>query len=128
MKKILLFVSLTCFTFAGCSKGDGEKEPQLDDRLINTKWQTRASAYEIVYGGTAYDVYEFVSTTEVENYTTKNGNVVDSNGSFAYELNYPSLVIHKDAETSYEYEFMDSRTIVRVGANENMPYMKYIKQ
>lgn len=125
MKKLLTLTLCTAisFCFLSCSKD----ENTLDQRLVGTKWQTRATAYEIVYGGTAYDVYEFTSETQVDNYTVKNGNVVDTDGTDTYNLNYPNLTIHH-GESDYNFTFKDSRTIVRVGANEYSPYMKYIKQ
>lgn len=100
----------------------------LDTRLVGTKWQTEDIAYEMFYGKTAYDVYEFISTTEVENYTIKNGSIVQTNGTLKYILKYPTLSIVKNNTTTYDFEFKDSRTIVRVGANEYAAYMKYIKQ
>lgn len=115
----------------GCDKNE---EVGLDDRLVGTKWQTRDSIYEVFYGGVCYDVYEFISTTEVENYTTKNGNVDDMNGTFKYELNYPYITIYKvksDGNISeLDFVFRDSRTMVRDGENINeyASYMKYIRQ
>lgn len=100
----------------------------LDNRIVGTKWSTRDIVYEAFNGGTAYDFYEFVSTSDVENYTVKNGITVSSKGSFKYILNYPELSIIKDATTTYVYEFKDSRTIVRKNMNEYAAYMKYIKQ
>lgn len=131
MKKLLfLLAAVAAISFAGCDKGGGEGEPKLDDRLVGTKWQTRDTVYELFYGGTAYNVYEFLSTTEVEDYVVKNGNVVDSHGIHTYELNYPTLTIHTDSDTTPKlvFEFKDTRTIVRVGQSESSPYMKYVKQ
>ncbi len=122
----LLFTTIAVFILFSCSKDDDT--PSLDNRLVGTKWQTRDTVYEVFFGGVAYDVYEFISTTEVEHYTTKNGSVVDSDGTFKYTLNYPSLSIVIDEKTIYEFEFKDSRTIVRKGRDEFMPYMKYLKQ
>ncbi|MDP4239091.1 MAG: Ig-like domain-containing protein [Bacteroidota bacterium] len=100
----------------------------LDNRLVGTKWQTEDIVYEMFFGKTAYDVYEFISTSEVENYTKKNGSIVQTNGTLKYILKYPTLSIVKNDTTTYDFEFKDSRTIVRVGANEYAAYMKYIKQ
>ena len=100
----------------------------LDNRLVGTKWQTEDIVYEMFFGKTAYDVYEFISTTEVENYTKKNGSIVQTNGTLKYILKYPTLLIVKNDTTTYDFGFKDSRTIVRVGANEYAAYMKYIKQ
>ena len=122
---ILLSLSALC---TSCSKTVGDK---LDDRLVGTKWQCRDIVYEAFFGGTCYQVYEFISTTEVELYTTRNGVVDDSNGTLTYTLNYPKIVIDNiDGDgnkkpTSYTFE--DSRTMVRDGA-ENGAYTKYIKQ
>ena len=129
MKKLLL---LMCAIMAliGCEKeGAG-----LDTRLVGTKWQTRDSAYELFYGGTCYEVYEFINATEVEAYTTKNGNVVNVYGTFKYELNYPNITIYRvssDGDVStLKFVFRDSRTMVRDGENVNeyASYMKYIRQ
>lgn len=131
MRRLLIVCMAIVSIFAiGCEKEDAG----LDKRLVGTKWQTRDSIYEVFYGGVCYDVYEFVSVTEVENYTTKNGNIVDMNGTFKYKLNYPYLTIYKvwsDGDTSeLVFVFRDSRTIVREGENINeyAPYMKYIRQ
>lgn len=129
MKKLLL---LMCAIMAliGCEKeGAG-----LDTRLVGTKWQTKASTYEIFHGGTCYDVYEFISASEVENYTTRNGDVADFDGTFKYKLNYPHITIYKiysDGSTNeLKFVFRDSRTMVREGENVNeyAEFMKYIRQ
>lgn len=79
-------------------------------------------------------MYEFISSNEVESYTTKNGIVVDTDGTFKYELNYPNITIHymdSDGDVMpLNFVFRDTRTMVRVGENinENSSYMKYIKQ
>jgi hypothetical protein len=125
MKKSIL-IALLVLVFVGCSK-EKDNAPKLDDRLVNTKWQTRAVAYEIIYGGTAYDVYEFISTTEVEQYTVKNNNVVQSLGTLQYTLKYPDLTIQNE-KGNLDFEFQDSRTFVRKGTNGSSPYQKYIKQ
>lgn len=129
MKKLLL---LMCAIMAliGCEKeGAG-----LDTRLVGTKWQTKASTYAIFFGGTCFDVYEFISASEVENYVTKNGNVADVYGTFKYKLNYPYITIYKiysDGSTGeLKFVFRDSRTMVREGENVNeyAEFMKYIRQ
>lgn len=111
--------------------GEEENVNKLDDRLVGTKWQTSDFAYKIIYGGNPYDVYEFVSTTEVENYTTNQGNVVKSYGTYTYVLDYPHITInHKSSDeiTPNHYTFKDSRTMVRDGVKESQPYATYIKQ
>jgi hypothetical protein len=131
MKKIMFAVmAIATLAFAGCEKDGndaGEQQQQLDGRLVNTKWQTRDTVYEIIFGGTAYQVFEFISETEVEKYTTKNGNVVQSSGTYEYELDYPMLIIPEESDIYYTFEFTDSRTFVRVGSN-GYAYKTYIKQ
>jgi len=107
-----------------CSK---DEESTLDQRLVGTKWQTKDVVYEMFYGGVAYDVYEFTSDTEVEEYTVKNGSIVDTDGTYTYTLIFPKLTIHH-GQNEYSFTFKDSRTIVRDNANEYAAYMKYIKQ
>lgn len=131
MKKLIFsLLAIVTIFFMGCSKEESNQEPQLDDRLVGTEWITEDTVYELFYGGVCYNVFEFTSTTTFENYTTQNGRVVDSDGEFSYTLEYPILTLHSmnsDGD-DYIFEFKDSRTIVRSGANEYMSYMKYIKQ
>lgn len=122
-KKLLLLAIIGLLGLVGCGK---DEEQQLDAMLVGTKWQTRDTAYELIYGGTAYNVYEFTSTTHVEDYITKNNNVVKSNGTHKYELTYPNLTIRKENGTIYEFEFKDSRTLER--KTESNFYKTYIKQ
>lgn len=126
MKKFLI-CALALIALAGC-----ETEPKADDRLVGTKWQTEDDLYEIFFGGVAYDVYEFVSVSQVEHYTTQNGNVVDMDGTFEYELNYPKIVIHatnSDGEAvDYNFTFTDSRTMVRDGVDSSNFYSTYLRQ
>ena len=130
---VLVFFTVSILGIVGCQKMGGEDENvnKLDDRLVGTKWQTSDFAYKIIYGGNPYDVYEFVSTTEVENYTTSGGNVVKSDGTYTYKLDYPHITInHKSSDgiTPNHYTFKDSRTMVRDGVKESQPYATYIKQ
>ena len=130
VKSMLLMVA-TSLMFASCGKENIE-EDILDERLVGTKWQTKDIVYEAFFGGTCFDVYEFISTTEVENYTTRNGNIDDVSGTYTYTLEYPKITIHKvnsDGEKSdLNFVFQDSRTMVREGVNEYNIYAKYIKQ
>ena len=132
MKKFIFFIvcCVAIFGLAGCQKMEDEQS-KLDDRLVGTKWQTSDYAYKLLYGGNPYEVYEFVSTTELECYTTNGGNVVKSYGTWTYTLDYPHIVINvvsSSGTTPTNYTFKDSRTMVRDGGNENSPYVKYIKQ
>ncbi|RZT96009.1 hypothetical protein EV201_0638 [Ancylomarina subtilis] len=127
MKKILLILALASICFS-CSKDDEDVTPKLDERLVNTKWETYDLAYSIIYGGTAYEVYEFISSTEVEQYTSKNGKIVDTDGTYSYTLEYPNLTITKEDNKKADFIFKDTRTFIRVGAEENDYYAKYIKQ
>lgn len=141
MKKIfglgLLAVVLASFTFVftSCSKDDGEDEVKLDDRLVGTKWSCEDPVYKLLYGGVCYQFYEFTSTTKVEQYTTKNGAVVDSDGEFDYTLNYPDITINtidSDGKVKpYNYKFTDSRTMVMVKVDGTLAtgsYSTYYKQ
>jgi len=128
MKKILVLVLALASVCFSCSKDDDDVTPKLDERLINTKWETYDFAYSIIYGGTAYEVYDFTSTTEVEQYTSKNGKIVDTDGTYSYILEYPTLTITKEDNKKEVFIFKDTRTFIRDGAEENAPYAKYIKQ
>lgn len=130
MKKLLLLLLVLPFVLFSCSSDDDDNGQKKDTRLVGTKWETRATAYEIIYGGTAYDVYDFISDSELENYTTKNGKVVQTKGTLNYSIENNIVTIVEDAETSRSFFFKDSRTLVRTGenVNENNPYAKYIKQ
>lgn len=132
MKKFIVFIvsCVTLVSVAGCQKIEDE-HPKLDDRLVGTKWQTSDYAYKILYGGNPYEVYEFISTTELECYTTNGDNVVKSYGTWTYMLDYPHIVINvvsSSGTTPTPYTFKDSRTMVRDGGNENSPYVTYLKQ
>lgn len=125
MKKItFVAILMLClgFIMSSCTKKDDT--PKLDDRLVGTKWQCSDAAAKLLYGGNnRYQVFEFISTTEVERYSTNNGAVVDSDGVFSYTLNYPSITINKAGFT-----FTDSRTMVRDGTDGKGYYAKYIRQ
>ena len=130
MKRILtlLFCAMAIFA-TGCQKTN--QQSKLDDRLVDTKWQTSDYAYKILYGGNPYYVYEFISVTELECYTTSSGNVVKSRGTYSYTLDYPHItvnVVTSDGTTPTHYTFKDSRTMVRDDVDENTPYAKLIKQ
>ncbi len=130
MKKILFAaVMLLCL---GSLSTSCSKSIKLDDRLVGTKWQCEDYVHHLFYGGNCYQVYEFVSTTEVERYTTRNGNVDSSDGTFTYTLNYPHITINvKNSDGATEptaYTFEDSRTMVRDGTNGSGYYAKYMKQ
>ena len=135
MKRLLsiLVCAFAIFGAMGCQKIDNpeDEQTQLDDRLVGTKWQTSDYAYKLIYGGNPYEVYEFISTTEVESYTTSGGNVVKSYGTFSYTLEYPHItinVVSSGKTTPTHYTFKDSRTMVRDDVGENSPYAKYLKQ
>lgn len=124
MKKTL-FILLLPFIFLGCEKNE---ENELDSRLVGTKWQTYDHTYEIIYGGKPYEVYEFISTTEVEKYTTNNNIIVDFDGNYKYTLDYPNLSIIINDSTKYDYVFISSREFIRKGTDGSGMYQKYIKQ
>ena len=132
MKKYIVFIAccVAVICSVGCQKIEDE-QPKLDDRLVGTKWQTSDFAHKVIYGGNPFEVYEFISTTEVECYTTSGGNVVRSNGTYSYTLAYPHItinVISTNGTVPTHYTFKDSRTMVRDGVDESTPYAKYIKQ
>ena len=129
MKRLIILIACSIAAVSSCQKPDGNNS--LDDRLVGTKWQTSDYAYKIIYGGNPYEVYEFVSTSELECYTTSGGNVVKSYGTYTYTLDYPSITINvstSSGTTPTHYTFKDSRTMVRDGVDEYQPYAKYIKQ
>lgn len=135
MKKVLAIVlcAVSLIGAIGCQKNEIKEEEQvkLDDRLVGTKWQTSDYAYKLIYGGNPFEVYEFISTTEVEDYTTNGGNVVKSYGTYTYQLDYPHItinVVSSSATTPTHYTFKDSRTMVRDDVSESTPYAKYLKQ
>ena len=126
----LLLCAVALIGAAGCQKV-GDDQPKLDDRLVGTKWQTSDFAYKLLFGGNPYEVFEFVSTTELECYTTNGGNVVQSHGTWTYSLDYPHIIINEVSSgeiTENHFTFKDSRTMVRDGVDEYNPYAKYIKQ
>ncbi len=111
--------------------GPDTSEAKLDDRLVGTKWQCRDVVEEMFSGGSCYEVFEFVSTTEVEQYCTRNGAVISSNGTFAYTLNYPAITINLREQGQIKptgFEFTDSRTMVRNGTDGKGYYSKYLRQ
>lgn len=127
-----LFSMAVIFMIASCTK-TGADENKLDDRLVGTKWETSDFTYKLFYGGNPYEVYEFTSTTEVDDYVVDGSRVVKSYGTYTYTLDYPKLTINRidsDGKVSpLNYTFKDSRTFVRDNAdNEYSPYAKYIKQ
>lgn len=96
IKRIISYLTIgsIAFLLAGCSQKNTNSGEQFDDRLVGTKWQTRDVSYEAMYGGDAYNVYEFISTSEVKNYIVKNDNIEKLYGTFQYELAYPKLAIY----------------------------------
>lgn len=132
MKKCIHIIMLAIMSIAFVSCGEKVDEPKLDDRLVGTKWQCEDWVHALFYGGTCFQVYEFTSTTEVDRYTTRNGAVDDSDGTFTYTLNYPSITINvvdsKGVVTPTDFTFTDSRTMVRTGTDGYGNYQKYLKQ
>lgn len=132
MKKYftILLGLFAIITMSSCQK-IGSENSKLDDRLVGTKWQTEDFAQKLLFGGNPYEVYEFVSTTEVECYITDRGSVIKSHGTFTYTLEYPHITINRqtsDGITPTKYTFKDSRTMLRDGADEYGYYAKYMKQ
>lgn len=134
MKKLILALSFAfaLVSFCSCSKEGTDPKDKLDDRLVGTKWQTSAYAHKIIWGGDPYDVYDFISTTEVEHYMTEKGSVKKSYGTYTYTLDYPKITINvKDDDGTVKathYTFKDTRTMVRDDLEESKPYAKFIKQ
>ena len=130
MKRLIILVACFIATVFSCTK-PSDDTPTLDERLVGTKWETSDYAYKIIYGGNPYEVYEFVSVTELECYTTSAGKVVKSYGTYSYKLDYPHITINvvtSSGTNPTHYTFKDSRTMVRDDVDEYQPYAKYIKQ
>jgi hypothetical protein len=127
MKKVLCFV-LLLVTFAQCIHEDPEIEVILDDRLVGTKWETRATREDMIFGGTNYDVYEFISTSRVRRYIIKEGKIVHSDGVYIYALDYPRLFIEDSERKEVVFNFKDSKTFIRYGAKAYESYVKYVRQ
>ena len=132
MKRLLLFAMLlSSLLFVSCGK-DTPEEPQLDNRLVGTIWQTDDDISHLFYGGTCYLIYEFISTTQLESYTKRNGAVYKSWGTLNYELDYPKLVIHEKQSDGTirddHYTFKDSRTFTLDGTPGTLAYQIFIRQ
>ena len=132
MKRLLFFpMLLSSLLFVSCGK-DPPEEPQLDNRLVGTIWQTDDEVSHLFYGGTCYLIYEFISTTQLESYTKRNGAVYKSWGALDYELDYPQLVIHEKQSDGTirddHYTFKDSRTFTLDGTPGTLAYQIFIRQ
>ena len=131
MKKTLFATLLVSLIVVACGPVEPE-EPKLDDRLVGTIWQTNDEVSHLFYGGTCYLIYEFISTTQVESYTKRNGSVYKSYGTLNYELDYPHLIIHeKNSDGSIRddhYTFKDSRTFTLDGTPGTLAYQIFIRQ
>ncbi|MBQ7421604.1 MAG: hypothetical protein IJV27_05660 [Prevotella sp.] len=130
-QKSLFAMLLLCLLLGACGKNNPE-ESQLDDRLVGTIWQTDDDVSHLFYGGTCYLIYEFISTTQLESYTKRNGSVYKSWGTLDYELDYPKLVIHEKQSDGTirddHYTFKDSRTFTLDGTPGTMAYQIFIRQ
>ena len=130
MKKLLVLLLIVAAAIS-CSKSE-EKKESLDDRLVGTKWQTRDIACEVIYGGTCYEVFEFINTYQVEDYTIRGGSVISTSGTYVYELDYPHITIsQKNADGGYvpvKYTFTDTRTMLKDGVSPSTYYAKWIRQ
>ena len=132
MKRVLAkTLLLSCLLLASCGAVEPD-EPQLDDRLVGTIWQTNDDISHLFYGGTCYLIYEFISTTQLESYTKRNGSVYKSYGTLNYELDYPKLVIHEKQSDGTirddHYTFKDSRTFTLDGTPGTLAYQVFIRQ
>lgn len=132
MKRILLLLAACLCLCVSCKKEEAEK---LDDRLVGTKWQCEDTVRRLIFGGTCYDVYEFISTTQVDHYTTRNGAVYSFHGTYLYELKYPNLIIHSfDSKMNLKIEnfiIKNSREFIRIlddGSESDTFYGKYARQ
>lgn len=120
MKRLLTILALA-IALVGCEKNND---------LVGTKWMTTgySSFMKILYGGTWNRWFEFTTNDEVYCYwTDASGNVIDSDGDFYYEYDYPTLVIHAspDVET-YTFNDRHSFTYVKPDGtlNKSMTYHK----
>lgn len=130
-RSILLTLLFSCLLVVACGE-DKSGEFQLDDRLVGTIWQTDDDISHLFYGGNCYLIYEFISTTQLESYTKRNGSVYKSYGTLNYELDYPQLVIHEKQSDGTirddHYTFKDSRTFTLDGTPGTMAYQIFIRQ
>jgi|GEM_PF-1907973 len=131
MKKTTLFLTLLIFSvcFLSCSK---DEESTFEQELVGTKWIALDWYYTDVYEGACYEIYEFISATNVKLYVTKNGEVVkDALGSqtCTYVLTYPYIAIYyPNTGKTDNFLFTDSRTMIRDGYESGDLSGKYLKQ
>lgn len=117
MKKVISLVLFACL-FVGCSIDN-------DDRLVGTCWYTQDINYEQENGGVCDEVYDFISSSEVECYTTQNGKVVANYGVYTYKLTYPYIRIVTNKGIERNYTFVDTRTMILDDVDENDYYATY---
>lgn len=118
-------VALSAVLSFGCIS---QEEQQPDDRLVGTKWEARDYPYEEKTGvAPAYNIYEFICPRQVEQYVVQDGHVVEAIGTYAYELAYPRLTIHKETY-DVEFEFRNTRSMVRLERAAEDAYHEYLRQ
>jgi len=93
--------------------------------LVGTCWYTQDINYEQEYGGVCDEVYDFISSTQVECYTTQDGVVVANYGVYTYKLNYPYIKITTNKGIVRHYTFVDTRTMILDDVDENDYYATY---
>lgn len=120
MKKIIALTMFICLLFTSC-----DLEIKGDDRLVGTCYYTQDINYETEHGGYCNEVYEFTSDNEVLCYTTKDGLIVAEYGTYRYKLNYPYLTITTNKAEVRKYTFVDTRTFILDGVNEDDYYATY---
>lgn len=126
--KRALFSIFMLLALLGCEK---ETANINDDRLVGTKWQAEDYMYAALFGGECFNVLEFISTSEVEHYITRNGTIDYFKGTHSYTLDYPKIIIHYNNEDEgviedYEFVFENSRVMTEV--SQSFLLSEYIRQ
>lgn len=120
--KILFFLLFSVLLFS-CSTDD-----TFD--IVGSKWQCDDAVYNSTLGLHHYNVYEFISETEVKNYVLNDRKeIVEDKGVYTYTLLYPNLNITVEPGKVIYYAIDDRKSFVDKSATDpRAPYMTYRKK